>query len=222
MPGALCVGSRSPCREWHGFLKMILLLAILVGLVSGVARAKIRGRQFSPPDLQLAWLLLLAVTPQLFTFHLPGTSEYAQDNVAAGILVSSQLLLLVFVWANRRLPGFWILGLGLGLNLLVIAINGGLMPISPETVQRLVPEAAITPSFFGTRLGTSKDILLPVTQTKLWWLSDWFVLPSWVPYRVAFSLGDIFIAIGAFWLFWVHGDIDKMQTSFFAPNRNKI
>lgn len=196
---------------------MILLLAILVGLVSGVARAKIRGRQFSPPDLQLAWLLLLAVTPQLFTFHLPEISEYAPDNVAAGILVVSQMLLLIFFWANRRLPGFWILGFGLGLNLLVIALNGGLMPISPETVQRLVPNATIDPSYFGTRLGTSKDILLPVTETRLWWLSDCFVLPSWAPYRVAFSLGDILIACGAFWLFWVHGDIDKMQARFFRP-----
>jgi hypothetical protein len=165
----------------------------------------------------LAWLFLLAVTPQLFTFHLPEISEYAPDNVAAGILVISQMLLLIFVWANRRLPGFWILGFGLSLNLLVIALNGGLMPISPETVRRLVPDAAIDPSFFGTRLGTSKDILLPVMETKLWWLSDCFVLPSWAPYRVAFSIGDILIAIGAFWLFWVHGDIDKMQARFFRP-----
>ena len=196
---------------------MILLSAIVVGLVAGMTRAKIRKQLFSPPDLQFAWVLLLAVTPQLFTFHLPEISEYASDNFAAGILVSSQVLLLVFVWNNRHLPGFWMLGLGLGLNLLVITLNGGLMPISPETVQRLIPNTTVDPSAFGTRLGTSKDVLLPTTDTILWWLSDCFVIPPWIPYRAAFSLGDVFIAIGAFWLFWVHGDVDKMQAKIIRP-----
>jgi len=131
--------------------------------------------------------------------------------------VTSQILLLGFVWANRRLPGFWILGFGLGLNLLVIVLNGGLMPISPETVQSLVPDAIIDPDIFGMRLGTSKDILLPISETNLWWLSDCLLLPAWVPYRVAFSLGDIFIAVGAFWLFWVHGNVDKLQANIIRP-----
>jgi hypothetical protein len=36
----------------------------------------------------------------------------------------------------------------------------------------------------------------------LWWLSDRFLVPQWSPYRVTFSLGDIFISLGAFWLLW--------------------
>ena len=62
------------------------------------------------------------------------------EDLAAAILVSSQVLLLVFAWFNRDQPGLWALDLGLALNLLVIVLNGGLMPISPETVARLAPE----------------------------------------------------------------------------------
>lgn len=198
---------------------MILLIAIIAGLVAGVVRAKIAGRDFCHPDLRMGWLLLIAVIPQLFSFHQPQTSQITPDEVASGILVGSQLILLVFAWINRKLPGFWALGLGLSLNFLVIVLNGGLMPISPETVYRLSPGAVIESFHFSTRLGSSKDILLAIESTRLWWLSDCLVLPDWIPYRVAFSLGDIFIALGAFWLFWVHGDIDNIQARYFRPKK---
>jgi len=162
----------------------------------------------------MGWLLLVAVVPQLFSFHQPQTASVTPDRLAAGVLVSSQVLLLIFVWSNRKLPGFWVLGIGLVLNLVVIVVNGGLMPISPETVYKLSPQAIIEPGHFGTRLGSSKDILLAATDTRLWWLSDFLVLPDWIPYRVAFSVGDLFIALGAFLLFWIHGDIDKIQARY--------
>jgi hypothetical protein len=193
---------------------VILILAIIAGLVAGVARAKVGGRRYSSPDLRLGWLLFVAVFPQLFSFHLPGTAEITSDKVAAGILVSTQISLLIFVWANRHLPGFWMLGLGLLLNFLVIVSNGGLMPISPETIYRLSPDAVITAADYGTRLGSSKDILLSILNTNFWILSDCLVLPNWIPYRVAFSIGDILIAAGVFWLLWVHGNIDYIQARF--------
>lgn len=198
---------------------MILLIAIITGLVAGFARAKFRGQKYCTPDFQMGWLLLIAVIPQLFSFHQPKTASATPDKLAAGILVVSQILLFVFVWANRKLPGFWALGIGLVLNLLVIILNGGFMPISPETVYRLSPQAVIEPAHFGTRLGYSKDILLSISDTRLWWLSDLLVLPDWVPYRVAFSIGDLFIALGAFLLFWVYGDINEIQAKYFRVSK---
>ena len=184
---------------------MILISAIIIGLLAGILKARIQGQKYCAPDLQMGWLLFVAVVPQLFSFHQPQTANAVPDELAAGILVSSQVILLIFVWVNRRLPGFWALGIGLILNLVVITLNGGLMPISPETISRMSPDATINPDLFGTRLGSSKDVLLHTSETRLGWLSDCMVLPKWVPYRVAFSIGDLFIALGAFLLFWVHG-----------------
>jgi hypothetical protein len=53
--------------------------------------------------------------------------------------------------------------------------------------------------------GTSKDKVISVSDIRLWQLSDRFLFPTWFPIQVAFSIGDVFIALGAFWFFWSLG-----------------
>jgi hypothetical protein len=88
---------------------------------------------------------------------------------------------------------------GLILNLSVMLANGGFMPISPQTAERLVGEERIFSYEHGQRIGY-KDVLLPSNETRLETLSDRFLPPEAFPYQVAFSLGDVFIAFGAFWI----------------------
>ncbi len=188
---------------------MILLVAVVAGLLAGLARARHGRRPLRVPDLRLVWLAPVAFLPQMVAFYLPAGGRLPADSLAAAALVGSQVVLLIFAWLNRSRPGFWALGLGLALNLLVIALNGGLMPISPETAGRLMPDAAPDMLQIGHRLG--KDVVLPASATRLEWLADRFLLPPWPPYQVAFSLGDVLIALGAFWLLWAMGGPDPQR-----------
>lgn len=178
---------------------MILLSAVLFGLLAGWGWARWHGRPYRAPNLRYIWLAIAAFVPQLVLIYLPAGRDFVPDWMGAAALAVSLIGFLIFAWLNRGLPGMPVLLAGLFLNSLVIAANGGWMPISPEMASHLT--GASTASYAGraSRFG-QKDIVLLPQNTNLAFLSDRFLLPGWLPYKVAFSLGDVLVAIGAFWL----------------------
>ena len=183
---------------------MILLVAILAGLVAGFCLARLQKRAWTIPPLRKPWLIVIAFLPQFIFLYLPGIRFRMADWLAAAGLILSMLLLLIFCWFNRRFSGVWLLAAGLCLNLLVMTANGGFMPISPQTASHLVAPGTLATLGNGDRFGT-KDILLLPAQTRLPWLSDIFLPPAGSPYQVAFSPGDVLVAMGALWLLATQG-----------------
>jgi hypothetical protein len=179
---------------------MILILGVAAGLLYGIIRTLITRKPIRVPELSNIWLVLAAVIPQLLIFQIPYTARWFSDSAAVIVLVISQLILLMFIWFNRDKVGILIIGFGLLLNLLVIVLNGGLMPLAPETGSALYPELPSSFWELGTRPGWSKNILLLPEDTHLVWLSDSIILPGWFPWTKALSPGDLLIVLGAFWL----------------------
>ena len=184
---------------------MILLTAIVAGGLAGLLYARWKRQPWTVPSVHFAWLAVVAFLPQFLVFYLPATRDRVQDVWVSVSLITSDILFLCFCWFNRHLAGVWLLAAGAALNLLVIASNGGFMPISPQTASHLISPALLDTVPIGGRFGAGKDILLLPEQTRLAWLSDRFLLPDWFPYQVAFSPGDVLIACGAFWLMATQG-----------------
>jgi hypothetical protein len=191
---------------------MILLIAVIVGLTSGLIRARINGTTYQSVEIKSIGLVFLAYLPQFFAFNLPLTRTRIPTSWIPYILIGSQILLFWFVWVNRRVPGFHLLGLGLLSNFLAIALNGGMMPLLPENAARLVTPGSGMEFEIGQRAGFGKDVILAREETHLWFLGDVLMLPEWLRYPLAFSIGDILISMGAFWLLRELGNPNSHST----------
>lgn len=178
---------------------MILLIAVVLGFVATLVRAKLKRRSLKPLQLRIGWLVFAAVIPQLLSFQIPATGKLIPEVILPVILIATQALLVIFAIANLREPGFWALGTGLLANFLVIVLNGGWMPISPDTLRRMLPALPAETVITSERLLLTKDWIMLEEQTRLAWLSDRLTLPG---VTTAFSIGDVFISIGAFLLIW--------------------
>jgi hypothetical protein len=181
---------------------LLLTIAVVSGFIGGLLRAFISKRPIVIPYFQAGWLVPAAFIPQALCFYLPVTRTRIPDNLAAILLIISQLMLLFFAWLNFNQRGFLMLGLGVILNVLVVTTNGGWMPISPDILLLLNPHSSQQNWVVGQRLGMSKDIVLPFDRMIFPLLSDRIVLPPLLSQGLAYSIGDIFIALGAFQLMY--------------------
>ncbi len=183
---------------------MVLLVAVVIGLILGLCRAWIGKRPYRAYELKVPGLVLLAFIPQFVAFYVPAAHTLS-DRLVSILFVSSIVILLIFSLFNIRKTSFWPISIGFFLNALVIILNGGWMPISPDVVQKVNPNAPEGSWAVGQRLGYTKDFVLAPGATRLWFLSDRFTLPASIQYQVAFSLGDVLIALGVIWLLWSLG-----------------
>ncbi len=179
---------------------MILVIAviasILVALVRGGRLAALARVRF-----EHGWLALAAVILQYpLVYNQVAGLTIIEVPLSALMMVVSSALVVYVVWANRHLPGISLVGLGLLANLIVMALNGGWMPITPEALGRLGALSWVTPQGDTAKVWGAKNVMLARGETRLWWLSDIVVLGPPFPLPTAFSVGDALIAVGLFWL----------------------
>ena len=178
----------------------MLLFAILLTIIlmTGLLGGHERLQALAELPVRRLWLAPVALALQLPLMRAPEAAN-APDLLAPRVaFVASYLLLGWVLWLNRRLPGVPWLAAGVFLNGLTIVANGGWMPIAPQTVAAL--DGGAWP--LGTHHGASKDVVLPLGATRLWFLSDIFVIPRPFPWPTAFSIGDVLIVIGVACFTW--------------------
>ena len=168
---------------------MILGLAYLLCLVS-VPLA--RGRLSALAELQLRrpWLVLAAIAIQIGIVSVfPG----GVGVLGEPLHLLSYLLLGAFAWANRRIPGVYVIALGGFSNFLAITVNGGVMPADPDALA-----AAGKTVEAGEFINSTA-----VSDPKLAFLGDIIATPASLPVSNVYSVGDVLILLGAFVLLHV-------------------
>lgn len=158
----------------------LILVVLVIAVVAGfAAHGSLRPFEHLPVHLwgvALAGLALQAVP-------LPSNAGRALVSV---VLVTSYLLLIGFLSANRRLPAVPLMLLGLVLNLAVVGLNGG-MPVSAGAVRIAGGSASDVPvagaSAEKHHLMSDADVLRPLAD----------VIPSPPPLGDVLSVGDLFL-----------------------------
>ena len=162
------------------WLAVVLFIALVIAVLRG-------GRLVNLGDLELNawWLLFLSLGLQFSTDLIPETAQ----GLGLTMILLSYVLLLVMVWLNRSKPGMWIAGIGVLMNLTVIAVNGG-MPV-------LAGAAEVASGFTITAPDLSDSFKhVPLDESsRLTFFAD--VIPlRIVGIGEVISLGDIFLALG--------------------------
>jgi hypothetical protein len=170
------------------------LLALIVGAFAGGRLARLRDF-----DLRAPSLFILAAMMKIALAILGMSGSPYGVRLGAGLNILSYLILFVALIANRHLWPMRAAAVGVFLNFLVIAANGGSMPVDRALAERAGDQRLVV-------LLDSPAYLIhkPITpQTRLTPLSDVLPLPLIIP-RPTFvapgSIGDIIVTIAACWL----------------------
>lgn len=173
---------------------------IIIGLIVGFLRGGIRNGllKFSQIKLKggLIFPLLLIIQFAIFRFQDNNQALASASNYA---FILIYIIGMIFLWMNRNQKGFTLVLLGVFLNFLVMAANGGRMPVSLQAASVLDPYYV---DMLKSSAVISKHFLMDAS-TKLPFLGDIIPLSPPYPRTQAISIGDIVMNFGIF-LYIVH------------------
>jgi uncharacterized protein DUF5317 len=161
---------------------MMWLLAIAFGLLLGLAGGG-NLSNLARLKFRLPWLLVGAVVVREAVTFTPLSRVDAARYV---YMLSLALIVLWTVWHLKLLPGIWLVTAGALSNLIVLAANGGRMPVALDLARTELGGVLVQRGQIG-------QYTLMGPDTHLNGLADW--LSIW-PLAQAYSPGDLLIAIG--------------------------
>lgn len=151
-----------------------------------------RRLYFPKVQIRLGVVALFALALQAVAIFAPLGFD---DTLKRLFFPISYLLLIVFILGNLPRAGFLIIGIGLLLNFLPIITNGGLMPVTADSLAEAGQLHRIEGREEGDAIPYSKNVLKSREDTNFYELSDRLVWDNPVLFRV-FSIGDLVIAGG--------------------------
>ena len=117
-------------------------------------------------------------------------------NLTRAVMLFTYPLLIIVGLVNWRLWGMRLIVAGAFLNFIVMVANGGLMPVSVQTVATVSGLQTDETTSVGGPVSGSKSVVMPEDEIVLGALADRFVvdLPAAGPTVV--SVGDLTIGAG--------------------------
>jgi hypothetical protein len=183
---------------------IVVIAAAIVALLTGGRLSNLKNIQF-----RYTWLVLAAVALKIITNSALRYKLGISDLMAPKLYMLSLGLVAIFVILNIGLRGLTLIGLGLLSNLAAIFFNGGYMPLKREYFLLIASAEELEKINQGL---PAYNYIATGPQTKLYYLSDIFLMPHWIFITKVFSVGDVLITIGGcifVWFFLKNPDSKK-------------
>jgi Family of unknown function (DUF5317) len=158
----------------------VILIVLAAVCVLSVPLTGGRLRCLERVAVRAVWIPLLALALQVWITTIAPGGDAA---VYGAIHILTYVLIAMFLWSNRHLPGVALIAAGVLINGTVITINGGVMPAA-VTAQRLA----------GMSLGPGFHNSAQLPGPHLLWLGD--VIPVPGPLPNVLSVGDLIVFAG--------------------------
>lgn len=178
------------------FFALAMIVSLVVALLRGCSLDNLAAKPFRLWQFAVAGAILhLLVNLRVFSTALAVHPFGAALPLGAFLYLASFACLILFLVVNRGHPGFVVLLIGLCLNLVAIAPNGGQMPGDPG---QLAAAGLLDYQVKEAAAGRWSPFGLIGPSTLLPWLGDRIFVP--LPFRqpVILSIGDLVIAVGCF------------------------
>jgi hypothetical protein len=174
-----------------------LLLPSALAALLGVACGGSLARCWSA---RLAWwpLLLVAFAVELALYNPPINRLDWALGAGPSIWVVCKISMLAVLARNaavdgRSRPAWLVIFVGIALNTLAIAANGGHMPQSPEAAAAVWGADYVRADAYS---GYLDNVSWMGRDSRLPWLGDILPLPRWFPRPNVLSVGDVVLALG--------------------------
>jgi hypothetical protein len=174
----------------------MLLLVIAIACIISVPLCGGHLSRLGELDVRGTWALLVSAAIQIVITSAVRGGDYA---LHVTLHMTSYALVALFVFTNRRLIGMPFVALGAGLNVLVLSVNGGVMPAAT---------AALRIAGIDTSGGFANSAA--VEHPRLLFLGDVIPIPGPWPIGNVLSVGDLLIVTGA--LILLHGTCGGLLT----------
>ncbi len=172
---------------------MLYVYIIIISIVIGLLR---NGKlsSLSQISLKKIELIVLACLIQGGIIFLGSKEIKFVLNYSSYMIIFSYIVLLLAVWYNLKLKGIKIIALGILLNFVVIAVNGGHMPVLLNSLYKVgLDDFALV-----LKEGTYATHTLITEKTLFGFLADVIPLSPPFPDPSVVSAGDFLMFYGVF------------------------
>lgn len=164
---------------------------IVISLIVGFLR-KGNVKSLAHLKFKWGWIFPLLLGIEILVFVLQNKIKII-GQASGSIYIAVYIFGLLFLFINRRNPGFILIFLGVFLNFLPIVLNNGRMPVSLEAA------TVLDPGYIDAlKNGLYAKHAILSDSTRLGFLGDIIPLTKPYPKTQIISIGDIIMNIGIF------------------------